>query len=121
MASRLQCGKPVCSTMTEMRNPEWLNYIYTLNRCTACRFGVYTFISSEQRVYWLAERQSLKVCTKIITSGNFHAQRECSTQPNRRSDQGAIYSQSLYIENDRVPRLIQYFKRTGLCKKCRQI
>ena len=24
------------------------------------------FISSEQRVYWLAERQSLKLCTKII-------------------------------------------------------
>ena len=28
--------------------------VYLLNRCTACRFGVYYFISSEERAYWLA-------------------------------------------------------------------
>ena len=49
-------------------------HIYILNRCTACRFGVCPFISSEQRVYWLAERQSLKACTKIITGDNFRTQ-----------------------------------------------
>ena len=30
-----------------------------LNRCTTCYFGVCPFISSEHRVYWLAEKQSL--------------------------------------------------------------
>ena len=60
----------------------------------ACRFGVCPFIISKQRVYWLAERQSPKACTKFINCGNFRTQRESS--PNRRSDQGAIYSQSLH-------------------------
>ena len=36
----------------------WIHYI--LNRCTACHFGVCPFIKSEQRVYWLTERQSFK-------------------------------------------------------------
>ena len=53
-------------------------YIFS-NRCKACRFGVCSFISSEQRDYWLAERQRLQACTKIITCGNFRAQREGST------------------------------------------
>ena len=83
--------------MTTFSSVNWpYLYIFTLNRCTACRFWVCPFISSEQRVYWLAERQSLKTCTKPITCGNFCAQRECMTCPNRRSDQGVIYSQSLY-------------------------
>ena len=37
-----------------------ITYIYILNCCTACRFGFCPFISSKQRVFWLAERQSLK-------------------------------------------------------------
>ena len=40
--------------------------IYIFNHYTACRFGVCPFISSEQLVYWLAQRQSLKA---IITCG----------------------------------------------------
>ena len=40
--------------------------LYILNRCKACRFGVCSFISSEQRVYWLAERQRLKACMYIF-------------------------------------------------------
>ena len=44
--------------------------LYILNRGTACCFGVCPFISSEQRVYWLAERHSLKARTKIITYNN---------------------------------------------------
>ena len=84
VASRLQCGKPVCSTMTEMRNSEWLNYIYTLNRCTACRFGVYPFISSEQRVYWLAEGQSLEACKKLSLVVTFMPSE--SARPNQIAD-----------------------------------
>ena len=76
--------------------------LYTLNRCTAYRFRVCSFISSKQRVSWLAEKQRLTACTKIITYGNFRTQRECSTRPNRRSDQGAIYSQSLYGRMARI-------------------
>ena len=53
-----------------LANPVYI-YIYFFNRCTACRFRVCPFISSEERVCWLAERQSLKACTKIITRGNF--------------------------------------------------
>ena len=68
---------------------------YILNCCTARRFEICPFIS-KQRVYWLAERQSLKACTKITTCGNFRTQRECSTWPKCRSNQGAIYSQLLY-------------------------
>ena len=41
--------------------------LYILNRCTACRFEFCPFISSEHRVYWLAERQSLKDSKKIIS------------------------------------------------------
>ena len=73
-----------------------LRYIRILNRCASCRFGVCPFISSKQRVCWLAKRQSLIAWTKIITGGNFRIQRECSIWPNRRSDPGAIYFQLLY-------------------------
>ena len=41
-------------------------YVCILNRCMACNFRICFLISSEPRVYWLPERQSLKACTIII-------------------------------------------------------
>ena len=32
----------------------YIIYRYALNRCTTCSFGVYPFISSKHRLYWLA-------------------------------------------------------------------
>ena len=51
--------------------------MYIVNRCTACRVGVFSCISNEQRMYWLAKRQNLKACTKMISCGKFRFQREC--------------------------------------------
>ena len=101
----------VCETMSQVLLPwtplvEFVLYcvcIYHLNRCTACRFGVCPFISSEQRVYLLTERQRvLKPVRKLSLLVNFVPNE--SARPDQIADlikeicdQGRPYSDWEYI------------------------
>jgi len=54
------------------------------------RFMVYLFINDEQTT-WLLTSRNLEAEEKFFTCGNFPSPVKCSTCPNQRSGQGAIY------------------------------